>query len=223
MFISKQNTPSWLVLIIDLIICFFSIILAYLLRFNFHIPPIEINSLPKVVTFVLFVRGGSFMFSNIHMSILKYTSTKDAVRIFFTIAFGSLIFVIANFISFYALNASHVIPFSIIVIDFITTILVITAYRLVFKIIYLEMYIPSKAKTNVIIFGAGESGFITKRALDRDAGTKYKVIAFIDEDNKKIGKTVEGTSVYAYEELEKLLDTNNIAHVILAVQHLNPV
>jgi len=223
MFISKQNTPSWLVLIIDLIICFFSIILAYLLRFNFHIPPIEINSLPKVVTFVLFVRGGSFMFSNIHMSILKYTSTKDAVRIFFTIAFGSLIFVIANFISFYALNASHVIPFSIIVIDFITTILVITAYRLVFKIIYLEMYIPSKAKTNVIIFGAGESGFITKRALDRDAGTKYKVIAFIDEDNKKIGKTVEGTSVYAYEELEKLLDTNNIAHVILAVQNLNPV
>jgi len=163
------------------------------------------------------------MFSNIHMSILKYTSTKDAVRIFFTIAFGSLIFVIANFISFYALNASHVIPFSIIVIDFITTILVITAYRLVFKIIYLEMYIPSKAKTNVIIFGAGESGFITKRALDRDAGTKYKVIAFIDEDNKKIGKTVEGTSVYAYEELEKLLDTNNIAHVILAVQNLNPV
>jgi len=223
MFISKQNTPSWLVLIIDLIICFFSIILAYLLRFNFHIPPIEINSLPKVVTFVLFVRGGSFMFSNIHMSILKYTSTKDAVRIFFTIAFGSLIFVIANFISFYALNASHVIPFSIIVIDFITTILVITAYRLVFKIIYLEMYIPSKAKTNVIIFGAGESGFITKRALDRDAGTKYKVIAFIDEDNKKIGKTVEGTSVYAYEELEKLLDTNNIAHVILAVQNFNPV
>ena len=223
MFISKQNTPSWLVLIIDLIICFFSIILAYLLRFNFHIPPIEINSLPKVVTFVLFVRGGSFIFSNIHMGILKYTSTKDAVRIFFTIAFGSLIFAIANFISFYALKASHVIPFSIIVIDFITTILVITAYRLVFKIIYLEMYIPSKAKTNVIIFGAGESGFITKRALDRDAGTKYKVIAFIDEDNKKIGKTVEGTSVYAYEELEKLLDTNNIAHVILAVQNLNPV
>jgi len=223
MFISKQNTPSWLVLIIDLIICFFSIILAYLLRFNFHIPPIEINSLPKVVTFVLFVRGGSFVFSNIHMSILKYTSTKDAVRIFFTIAFGSLIFAIANFISFYALKASHVIPFSIIVIDFITTILVITAYRLVFKIIYLEMYIPSKAKTNVIIFGAGESGFITKRSIDRDAGTKYKVVAFIDEDNKKIGKTVEGTSVYAYEELEKLLDTNNIAHVILAVQNLNPV
>jgi len=221
MFISKQNTPSWLVLIIDLIICFISIILAYLLRFNFHIPPIEVKSLPKVVTFLLLVRGGSFLFSNIHLSILKYTSTKDAVRIFFTIASGSMVFVIINFISFYVFNLAHIIPFSIVIIDFIISILAMTAYRLVFKIIYIEMYIPSKTKTNVIIFGAGESGFITKRALDRDAGTKYKVIAFIDEDDKKIGKTVEGTTVYAYNELERLLDNYNIAHVILAVQNLN--
>jgi FlaA1/EpsC-like NDP-sugar epimerase len=222
MFISKKpNTQSWLVLIIDLIICFISIMLAYLLRFNFNIPPSDLNSLPRVVTFLLLVRSISFLFSEIHLSILKYTSTKDAVRIFFAIAFGSLLFVIANYISSYIFKLPHIIPFSIVVIDFVITVLAMTSYRLVFKIIYLEMYIPSKAKTNVIIFGAGEAGFITKRALDRDAGTKYKVMAFIDEDSKKIGKTVEGTNVYAIQDLEKLLEKNNIAHVILAVQNLN--
>ncbi len=221
MFISKQNTPSWLVFIIDLIICFISIVLAYMLRFNFNIPPADFKSLPKVVTLLLFVRGVSFLISNIHLSILKYTSTKDAVRVFFTITSGSMLFVIINFISNYVFGLSHIIPFSIIIIDFTISILAMTAYRLIFKIIYLELYIPTKAKTNVIIFGAGESGFITKRALDRDAGTKYKVLAFIDEDNKKIGKTVEGTTVYQYEDLERLLEKNNIAHVILAVQNLN--
>lgn len=223
MFISKQNTPSWLVFIIDLIICFISIVLAYMLRFNFNIPQADFKSLPKVVTLLLFVRGVSFLISNIHLSILKYTSTKDAVRVFFTITSGSMLFVIINFISNYIFGLSHIIPFSIIIIDFTISILAMTAYRLIFKIIYLELYIPTKAKTNVIIFGAGESGFITKRALDRDAGTKYKVLAFIDEDSKKIGKTVEGTTVYSYEDLERLLEKNNIAHVILAVQNLNQI
>jgi len=222
MFISKkQSTQSWLILIIDLIICFISLVLAYLLRFNFKIPILDLNSLPKVITFHIAIRGLSFLISNVHLGILKYTSTKDAVRIFFTIGAGSLLFVIFNFVSNYAFNSSHIIPFSIIIIDFFITVLAMTSYRLVTKIIYLEMYIPTRAKTNVIIFGAGESGFITKRALDRDAGTKYKVTAFIDEDLKKIGKTIEGTNVYGLSELEKLLNNNNIAHVILAVQNLN--
>ena len=37
---------------------------------------------------------------------------------------------------------------------------------------------------NVIIYGAGEAGIITKRTLDRDAAIKYKVTGFIDDDEK---------------------------------------
>ena len=64
--------------------------------------------------------------------------------------------------------------------------------RVMFKALYLELTNPNKDKRSVIIFGAGESGIITKRTLDRDAGTKYKVLAFIDDNAKKHGKKLEG-------------------------------
>ncbi|NTW33471.1 MAG: polysaccharide biosynthesis protein, partial [Bacteroidetes bacterium] len=79
-----------------------------------------------------------------------------------------------------------------------------------------------RLKTNVIIFGAGESGLITKRALERDAGMKYKVLAFIDDDVKKSGKMMEGINIYTPDKMEKLLETNTIAHVVISIKNINP-
>ena len=61
----------------------------------------------------------------------------------------------------------------------------------------------------------------TKRALDRDAGTKYKVLAFIDDDQKKINKQLEGVTIQGVDKLEMLLNTNTVAHVIIAIQKIN--
>jgi len=94
--------------------------------------------------------------------------------------------------------------------------------RIVVKILYIEWKNPSKAKTNVIIYGAGESGIITKRTLDRDAGTKYNVLAFIDDNPKKTGKKLEGVSIYNTNQLENLLKDNSVAHLIISVQNLTP-
>ena len=71
-----------------------------------------------------------------------------------------------------------------------------------------------------MIFGAGESGVITKRAIDRDAGSKYKVIAFFDDDTKKIGKKIEGVSILNSDKIDEVLQSNNIAHLIISVQKL---
>jgi FlaA1/EpsC-like NDP-sugar epimerase len=88
------------------------------------------------------------------------------------------------------------------------------------KVFYFELNYPSKDKTNVVIFGAGESGVIAKRALDRDAGTKYKVLAFIDDDPKKIDKKIENVKIYASSALDQILKENNVEHIIISIQHL---
>ncbi len=93
--------------------------------------------------------------------------------------------------------------------------------RLIFKAVFLELKNPSRTKTNVIIFGAGESGIITKRTLDRDAGMKYKVLSFIDDDEKKWGKTLEGVTISGKEKLEELLREGNVAHLIISIQNIN--
>jgi len=214
--------PRWVIFIIDLKICLFSLILAYLVRFNFAIPEATIKDFPIVFLVVLGLRAISFYISKIYQGIIKYTSSKDSQRIFSVITIGSLIFVIINIISSNFINGKYLIPFSIIIIDYMATTFIMISLRVMFKALYFELTNPNKEKRSVIIFGAGASGIITKRTLDRDAGTKYKVLAFIDDNKKKHGKMLEGTKIVGLDKLDELLQNNNVAHLIISIQNLLP-
>ncbi|MCD4729805.1 MAG: hypothetical protein K8R74_04330, partial [Bacteroidales bacterium] len=170
MLFSKQNIPRWLIFLIDISSVLISILLAYMVRFNFSVPQIEINQWPLVFSIILSTRAISFLISKTYAGIIRFTSTQDAVRIFIVIFSGSALFTIINLVSFYLVNGRFIIPFSIIVIEFMTVILLMITFRIVVKIAYLEIKNPGGSKTKVVIFGAGEAGIITKRALDRDLG-----------------------------------------------------
>ena len=217
----KDNTPRWIIFIIDILICTFSVITAYLLRFNFTIPTSEMISFPNVLIAILVIRIISFAIAKTYAGIIRYSNTKDAVRIFLVVTAGSISFIFVNLITYYVIDKTFLIPFSIIIIDYLFSVFVLNAFRIIVKITFLEMQNPTKSKTNVIIYGAGESGIITKRTLDRDAGMKYKVLAFIDDDNRKAGKTMEGIPIYSYEKLENLLDSKTIAHLIISIQNIS--
>lgn len=210
-----------MVLIIDLVICFFAIIIAYLVRFNFNIPEVEIKGFPFVFSVILGVRLLSFLITGTYKGIVKHTSSKDSQRIFVTLTIGSLAFVVVNLIFYYGINKTFPIPFSIIIIDYMATLFLMITLRVLFKSIYTEIMNPYREKSNVIIFGAGESGIITKRTLDKDAGLKYKVLAFIDEDAKKEGKILEGVKILGLNKLDDLLSKEDVAHLIISVQQLS--
>ncbi len=221
-FLFQRNMPRWVIFFIDITICLFSLILAYLVRFNFSIPPIAIVDFPFVFSVVLGIRALSFFFSKTYQGIVKYTSSKDAQRIFIVLTIGSVLFVIVNLVSYYFVNEKFPIPFSIIIIDYMASTFLMISLRVMFKALYQELTNPNKEKRSVIIFGAGESGIITKRTLDRDAGTKYKVLGFIDDDKKKQGKKLEGATIYGIEKLNELLKSHDVSNMIISIQNLSP-
>lgn len=168
------------------------------------------------------VRMTGFYFFKTYAGIIRYTSTRDAVRVSITLMSGSAFFVICNIFNYY-ISQVYLIPFSIIILEYIISAFVMTAGRIGIKILYAELRNPSSEKTNVIIYGAGESGVTTKRAIDRDAGSKYKVMAFVDDDAKKSGKLLEGISIYnAKTDLEDLLRSNEVKHLIISIQNILP-
>lgn len=217
----EKNTPRWIIFLIDIVICLGSIMLAYQVRFNFRVPEKEIEHWVYVIPTVLIVRVISFFISKIYQGIIRYTSTRDALRVFYTITAGSIFMAVANMGS-YMWAKFFLVPYSIIIIDYFTTVFSITAFRILVKSIYMELKNPSREKKEVIIYGAGESGLITKRSLDRDAGSRFKVIAFVDDDPAKSGKTVEGIKIYnADDDLEDLLRSNNVTQLILSIQNIS--
>ncbi|MFH1160928.1 MAG: nucleoside-diphosphate sugar epimerase/dehydratase [bacterium] len=217
----RQNTPRWLIFMIDMLIVFSSVIIAYLLRFNFDIPQVELDPLPQIMVYMLTVRGVSFLLAKSYAGIIRYTSTADALRVLLTLFCGSLIFILTN-VGTYLHHKMFFIPFSIIIIDLLASTFGMVTFRMVVKIAFLEFQNPLRSRVNVIIYGAGEAGITAKRVLDRDAGTKYKVLAFIDDDPAKAGKKLEGIGIMGPDKLENLLQTNTIAHVILSAQRVDP-
>ena len=210
----ESYTPRWIVFLIDLIICSISISSAFLLRFNFEIPESYFNTLSFIIPFVLFFRSITFLIFKSYAGIIRYSGAKDTERIFLVAISGSLIFIVINAINFFLIKGSYIIPTSVIAIDFLLTVFLMASFRLVTKIIYQELYNPSKEKTDVIIYGAEEFGVITKRTLDRDAESKHKVVAFLDQQNS--GKSLEGVTIYPPEQLACIVEKNTVEKLIIA-------
>ncbi len=216
----KSYTPRWIVFLIDLGICAVSISAAFLLRFNFVIPQSYMDALYFIIPYVLFFRSITFLIFKTYAGIIRYSGAKDTERIFLVAISGSLVFIVINVLNYFFLEGTYIIPFSVIAIDFLLTVFLMASFRLSTKIVYQELYNPSKEKTDIIIYGAGQFGVITKRTLDRDAESKHKVLAFMDINDSNIGKRLEGVTIYHPSYLENLLEHNTVEKLIIAKEDI---
>ncbi|MBD79661.1 MAG: polysaccharide biosynthesis protein [Crocinitomicaceae bacterium] len=221
MIFAKDNTPRWIIVSIDTGICLFSILLAYLVRFNFSIPQQYIETFGYIFPLMVSLRLISFFLFGTYKGIIRYTSSVDTQRIFVVVSIVSLLFVLINTVRYLFIDGSFVIPFSVIIIDYMATIFLMISFRITVKLIYFEFKTASKEKIRVVIFGAGEAGIITKRTLGRDQDTKYQVVAFIDHKNSIQGKKIEGVKILSPDRLEEILEKHEIDQVILSVQNIS--
>jgi FlaA1/EpsC-like NDP-sugar epimerase len=220
----QYNLPRWSILFIDTFICAFALSLAFFIRFYFDsVMSIEDKqNLPFDFLVVLSIRFISFFLSKTYKGVVRYTSTKDTMRIFIVILGGSLLLFILNIISLKYIFGYYFIPNSVIIIDALVSLFAMITSRLAVKALYSEIKNPTKEKTNVIIYGAGEAGIITKRTLDRDAAIKYKVVAFIDANEGKLGRSIEGVFIYPESKMPDLIKEHEVELVIISIQKISP-
>ncbi|MCX6182661.1 MAG: nucleoside-diphosphate sugar epimerase/dehydratase [Bacteroidetes bacterium] len=216
-----KNAPRWFILGTDLLICLVSISIAFLLRFDFHLNDLEMFYLKQAIPVLLAVRLLSFLIFKSYAGLIRYTGSKDIQRIFTVLLTGSAFLFVLNFVA-HLTETEYNIPRTIIIIDFMVSLVIMVLFRMSIKLSYEHIRNLEKEKSSVIIYGAGEFGTITKRALDRDAGTKYTVVAFVDDVKTRTGKTIEGISIIGEKDLEKFIENKDIHHVILADQTLLP-
>ncbi len=218
-----QSISRWGILLIDIGIVVFSLILAHLLRFNFDIPTEEkfFANIKYGVTVMIVIRVLSFLIFKTYAGIILYTSTEDALRILWAVLGGSLFMAtIVNSIFYYS-TTHFALPYSIIIIDFLVTLFFLTAYRALVKILYIEIRNRKIDKKYVAIYGAGETGITTKKALERDIGNKYSVNAFFDNNSNYRKKRLLGTPIYPAKYLSRYLLSNQPQLLIIADNNIS--
>lgn len=218
-----RNVPRWVIFFIDLGISLFSLGLAYLIRFEFlSIPQHEIDILLVALPAFIGIRALTFLVFRTHRGIIRYTGARDVRRIFVAVAFGTIMFFILSPIRQQLYDGFFFLPLSILIIEFMNTLFFMVSLRMAVKVFFLEGKKRNIPQKSVVIFGAGESGIITKRTLDRETQTAYKILAFVDDDPSKKGMSVEGTMIHPTDKLPDLLENKEVDQLIISIQNPNP-
>ncbi|MBL7943382.1 MAG: polysaccharide biosynthesis protein [Flavobacteriales bacterium] len=218
MLLSTRNTPRWIIFLIDLFVCTTGFVIAYLLRFEFHPPQLEIDLALKFFSIFIGIRALAFLIGKTYAGIIRFTSTQDAMRIFLVLISTSIVFALLNQIRNHWFDHRYFLPNSIIIIEFLITMSMMIMSRIAVKLLYLELKTPSRAKRRVVIYGAGEAGVITKRTLERDRRAAVQVIAFIDDDEHKSGKKIEGTTIYHASKAGEIFSSGKADELVLAIE-----
>ncbi|MPQ46442.1 NAD-dependent epimerase/dehydratase family protein [Marinifilum sp. N1E240] len=219
--IFDKTTPRWIVFVIDLAISLVSISAAYILRFNFNLEAVNLNSAKVIIPLIVMLRALTFLLGGTYTGIIRYTSSKDAERIFVVVSAGSLVFAVLNVLSYFAREGAYIIPFSILIIEYIAVVFLMTSSRIIYKAIYYRYLTRSKVRENILIYGSDEFGIMAKHALDSGSEVNSTIVAFIDHNNKKVGSKLENVKIYSTNDLECLIEKECVDKVIIAKKDLN--
>lgn len=208
-------TPRWIIFAIDVCLSLFSIAIACLVLTNFQLDKIVWNSLVKIMMVVMGVRVISFILGRTYSGIIRYTGTEDVLRIFYVLTAGELVLLLFN-AGFFIFDQTFFIPLGFLLIEYMVLMCIMTVSRLFVKITFAQYLDAEKVKKNVIICGSDEYGMMAKHALDNAVDASYNILAFVDMNDKKAGKVLEGVKIYKSQALAYLLKRYNVDKVVIA-------
>ena len=221
----RARTPRWVIVVLDLFISLFALTLAYLIRFDLKADANTIenewNVLSKSLFLFFALKFIVFYIFKIHKGLVRHTSTEDLKRIFYALTTCSLLFLIFGIIRYTYFDGSFLFPMSVLIVEYISSLLILVGSRFLVKLFYLETIKNKDKIENILIYGAGISALITKKTIENDPRNNQKIIGFIDDNLKLAGTRIEGIQVYASSELSNLLSEFQVKTVIIAIQNPN--
>ncbi|WP_294345766.1 nucleoside-diphosphate sugar epimerase/dehydratase [uncultured Sphingobacterium sp.] len=218
--LSKVNiVPRWIIFLLDI----FSVSIAYLLAnviyydFDFAF----LLDIDFSIRYILFIGVCSFSFYlfKMYTGIVRYTSAIDSIRILSTITFSVFILLVIKII-IQANEIERNIPTALIIFFALFSFLILTVYRTIIKIFFLYTKKASGSRKKTLIYGAGDLGIAVKRTLDHDVRSKNAIVGFLDDNEQKINKVIDGTKIYSSQKFSHLIKTLNVEEVIIASHNI---
>ena len=211
-----------LILTIDILLVLFSFTLANLLRHNFNIGQLNVDLMPQTLVVVALVYIVAFRYFKTYSAVMRFTSEQDLMAVMKAIIASSTVMMLFTF-KFEVFGEWVYFRKSIVAIDFLLSSFMLVAYRVALRAIHVQMNRERKAPEQVVIFGAGDCGHITKRTIDTDRGTHLAVKAFFDDDLSLHRKMMGGVPIYHTDNyFEEFVQRHQIKKAVIAIQKISP-
>jgi FlaA1/EpsC-like NDP-sugar epimerase len=217
-----KNPKFYLMIISDAIIFVFSLITAYLLRFEFAVEHPDVEQLKMVLVWVIPLKIIVFMSLGIYRGMWRYTSVSDFWLLAKACLFSALL------IMFIILVATRFEGYSrsVFLVDGALTFLLLGGKRMVIRTFLanisspknMERSLPRINMKKALIIGAGAAGEKIIREISENYHLNYQVVGFIDDDPAKQGRSIHGVSVLGNtENIVRILEREKVDEILIAI------
>lgn len=187
---------------------------AFLLRFNFSIPPDFVSSMLYAMPFIVAMQAVVFRMFGLYQGIWRFASLPDLQRL--VRAIGAV--AVLGPVAVWLLQGKGVVPRSVYVLDPILLLLTMGGGRFAYRAWREQREFGSlmaKGKP-VLILGASETAAGLMRELRRSG--QWRVVGLLDDNPAKHNRTLYGLKVLgAVSDLERHARELKVAHAIIAM------
>jgi FlaA1/EpsC-like NDP-sugar epimerase len=184
--------------------------LAFWLRFDGAIPPVEFRLFQQMLPWLIAIRGLAFIPFRLYEGLWRYTSIWDLRNLVAAVVTSSIVF----YALVHGVFGIQEYPRSVSVIDAMLLIFLLGGIRLTQRFVKSLTQAPSRRR--VLVYGAGDAGEMVLRDMLRLAD--YRPIGFIDDDRRKVGKRIHDVPVLGTRhDLPRVLADQRPDEVLVAI------
>jgi FlaA1/EpsC-like NDP-sugar epimerase len=211
--------PRWVIFLLDLFVSSFCFLFSYLIKNEFNFGIFQQSQVGQNLLILLAFNTSLFTLFRVYAGIIRFTGLQDTFRIFFVVFFANVGYYVLDLflMQWYGFR---LIPASVLVINMLLSFVALSSYRVVIKYFFSYITTINVTKKRVAIFGAGDVGISTKRALEHDMTANIQMVLFIEDDQRKVGKNIDGIKICSSTQLEILLKQYLIDELIIATTRL---
>lgn len=222
--LSRKHLPTWLVLLID----FFLVICAYfgaqLLLTNFDFDKFVSYNSVQEISIVLFCFGGCFFWFKTYIGAFRHTGVRDLLRLGYSSISAAILITVFSFAAdYFNWFDTKTLTLNLVILQSVTFLLSVTGVRLFVKLVYSRYILNPTNKKNrgILVFGAGATGVTVRNAIKQDRNSNRDVIAFIDDNPKLQGKSIDGIKVVSIDHAfnPDFIEQHKIKEVVWSVQN----
>ena len=194
-----------------------AISLAFLLRFDFSLPPRYLGTIwayllvALAVKLPLFYLQGFYRFSWSYVSLRELWGVLKGVT-YSSLLLGAVLFLLKEFQVF------ATFPRSVLFIDYFLTLFGIGGFRASRRIwLLLVKRIPLEGE-RMLIVGAGDAGEQIVRSMLQDRRSNYLPVGFVDDNSAKQGLSIHGVRVLGERrKIPELIRSHNVESMLIAM------
>ncbi|WP_100278057.1 polysaccharide biosynthesis protein [Mariprofundus aestuarium] len=203
-----------LVMVHDLVWIPLAIWLAYWLRFNLDVIPVEyVRPLQLLIITALPMHAAAYFFFGLYRGIWRYASMPDLIRIVKAVSLGAVI----SFIVMFLLLRLEGLPRSVLALYPAILISGLILPRLFYRWIKdRNLNIRSFERKRALLVGAGQAGELLVRDLLKSG--PYEPVGFLDDSALRQGQEIHGVRVLGtLDDLGKIIELRSVEVVLLAL------